>query len=59
MMDLLEQWQKQTGDKQPLTSVEPKPEKIDLTGRKRQPDASQPEWILKKYFGDGSGQRKK
>lgn len=51
MMALLEQWQKQTGDTQPLTSTQPKPERIDLTGRERKPDAQQPEWIVRKYFG--------
>lgn len=52
MMALLEQWQKQTDDKQPLTSAQPKSEKIDLTGRQRKPDEQQPEWIVRKYFGN-------
>ncbi|MFK7777692.1 MAG: sulfatase-like hydrolase/transferase [Gimesia sp.] len=50
MMTLLKTWQQKTDDKQPLTSDHPKPETIDLTGRKRKPDSHQPQWIVEKYF---------
>ena len=50
MLATLKEWQQKTDDKQPLTSEHPKSEKIDLTGRKRKPDAHQPDWIVKKYF---------
>ncbi|QDV53433.1 sulfatase-like hydrolase/transferase [Gimesia fumaroli] len=50
MLAQLKDWQKKTDDKQPLTSDHPKPENIDLTGRKRKPDQHQPDWIVKKYF---------
>lgn len=50
MLTLLKHWQKQTDDKQPLTSDQPKSEKIDLIGRKRKPDRHQPRWIVEKYF---------
>lgn len=50
MLAELKQWQKKTDDKQSLTSDHPKPEAIDLTGRKRKPDQHQPDWIVKKYF---------
>ena len=52
MMSLLETWQQQTEDKTPHTSKNPKSKAIDLTGRKRKPDRHQPEWIIRKYFGD-------
>ena len=51
MMSLLQTWQRQTGDKTPHTSKNPKSKAIDLTGRKRKPDRHQPEWIIRKYFG--------
>jgi len=50
MLAQLKNWQKKTDDKQPLTSDHPKPETIDLTGRKRKPDQHQPRWIVEKYF---------
>ena len=50
MMRLLETWQQKTDDKQPLTSENPMSMEIDLTGRKRKPDRSQPPWIVDKYF---------
>ncbi len=49
----LKAWQKEWGDRQPLTVPNPKPRFVDLTGRKRTPDRWQPEWIRKKYF-DGA-----
>ncbi|HUT93199.1 MAG TPA: sulfatase-like hydrolase/transferase [Thermoguttaceae bacterium] len=52
MTALLEQWQAKTDDRQPLTSENPQSAEIDLTGRPRKPDPHQPEWIVRKYFGD-------
>ena len=52
MMVLLEEWQKKTDDKTPLTSKNPQSKEIDLTGRKRKPDTHQPKWIVEKYFGE-------
>ena len=50
MMALLQEWQQRTADKQPLTSPNPKPAEIDLTGRQRKPDSHQPPEIVLKYF---------
>lgn len=38
------------GDSLPLTSADPLPAEIDLTGRPRKPDQWQPKWIIEKYF---------
>ncbi len=51
MWRLLEAEQQSAGDQQTLTSRNPKPREIDLTGQARQPDAHQPGWIVEKYFG--------
>ena len=48
---LLEEWQEHLGDDQALSSENPAPLKVDLTGRERQPDRHQPDWIVEKYFG--------
>ena len=48
---LLEEWQEHLGDEQALSSEKPGPLEIDLTGRERQPDRWQPDWIVEKYFG--------
>ncbi len=50
MVVLLEQAQHDYADTLPLTSDEPVDSTIDLTGRERQPDQHQPEWIIHKYF---------
>lgn len=47
---LLLDWQKKVADKAPLTSTNPNPEKIDLTGHPRKPDRHQPSEIVEKYF---------
>jgi len=52
MLDLLKKWQQKVGDNQPLMVANPGPKKIDMTGREREPDRWQPEWIRKKYFGE-------
>ena len=50
LLTLLTGWQKRTDDKQPLTTDNPQPMEIDLTGRERKPDRWQPAWIVEKYF---------
>lgn len=50
MRELLRQWQQKTGDPQPLSTPNPKPKWVELSGRKRLPDRWQPEWIRDKYF---------
>ncbi|MFN0119159.1 MAG: sulfatase-like hydrolase/transferase [Blastocatellia bacterium] len=49
---LLRQWQAREGDTLQVPTENKQPPKIDLTGKKRQPDQWQPDWIIKKYFGD-------
>ncbi|MCF7763088.1 MAG: sulfatase-like hydrolase/transferase [Verrucomicrobia bacterium] len=51
LLTLTRAWQQKVGDTQPLTTDHPKPMHLDLTGRKRQPDNAQPDWIRAKYFG--------
>lgn len=51
---LLDRWRRDLSDPDPLTSEEPAPLAIDLTGAEREPDRWQPEWIREKYFGDGA-----
>jgi len=51
MLRLLERSQREVGDGLPLTVAEPEPKEIDMTGRQREPDRWQPEWIRRKYFG--------
>ncbi len=50
LLALMKQWQARVGDMLELPTQNRPPEKIDLTGRKREPDQWQPEWIRKKYF---------
>jgi arylsulfatase A-like enzyme len=50
LLKLMRQWQAKTGDSLVIPSESKAPDKIDLTGRKREPDQWQPEWIVKKYF---------
>lgn len=52
---LMKQWQAKVGDPLELPTENKVPEKIDLTGRKRDPDPWQPEWIVKKYFDAAAG----
>jgi arylsulfatase A-like enzyme len=47
---LLRDWQRRTGDKQPLTSSNPKPMSIRFDDFERKPDQWQPQWIVEKYF---------
>ncbi len=50
LQQLMQQWQTRVGDPLPLPKEYRPPPPIDLTGRKREPDQWQPEWIVKKYF---------
>ncbi|NIA29591.1 MAG: sulfatase-like hydrolase/transferase [Actinobacteria bacterium] len=52
LMNLLKTRQQKFGDTQALSSANPRPMKIDLSGHERKPDRHQPEWIRKKYFGE-------
>lgn len=54
MLSLIEAWQKDLGDKQDLFVDEPLSKEIDLTGRERDPDQHQPDWIVEKYFEDAA-----
>ena len=47
---LLREWQARTGDKQSLTSTNPKPSAIRYDDFERKPDQWQPQWIVEKYF---------
>ena len=47
---LLQDWQRRTGDAQPLSVANPKPKAITFEGYSRKPDAWQPAWIVDKYF---------
>ena len=51
LTNLMEAWRQRVGDRSPLTAEKTIKKEIDLTGRKREPDQWQPEWIRKKYFG--------
>ena len=52
LQKLMKEWQLKVGDKLELPASNKKPEPIDLTGRERTPDQWQPDWIVKKYFGE-------
>ncbi len=47
---VMEQWQSRVGDSLSLPGTNRTPDRVDLTGRKREPDQWQPAWIVKKYF---------
>ena len=46
----MQRWQQKVGDTLGLNTGSTPPPKIDLTGKARQTDQWQPEWIVKKYF---------
>jgi arylsulfatase A-like enzyme len=46
----MQRWQTKVGDTLILNTGSTPPPKIDLTGKPRQTDQWQPEWIVKKYF---------
>jgi arylsulfatase A-like enzyme len=47
---LMREWQAKIGDSLPIPESNQAPERVDLTGRPRDPDKWQPEWIVRKYF---------
>lgn len=52
LQQLMAHWQAKLGDTVTLPKTNRPPPPIDLTGRPRKPDRWQPDWIVKKYFGD-------
>jgi len=56
LLNLMKSWQAKVGDTLEVPSTSKEPEKVDLTGQKREPDKWQPEWIVKKYFEDRASQ---
>jgi arylsulfatase A-like enzyme len=50
LMKLMKEWQAKVGDGLALPTENQTPKPVDLTGRKRDPDQWQPDWIVKKYF---------
>ncbi|HEY5912910.1 MAG TPA: sulfatase-like hydrolase/transferase [Verrucomicrobiae bacterium] len=50
LRQLMKQWQVKVGDRLELPAGNKPPARIDLTGKPRQPDQWQPDWIVKKYF---------
>jgi arylsulfatase A-like enzyme len=47
---LMHEWQGRTGDRQSLTSTNPRPLEIRYDNFQRRPDQWQPAWIVEKYF---------
>ncbi len=47
---LMREWQTRVGDTVAIPTESRPAERVDLTGRERQPDQWQPAWIVKKYF---------
>ena len=47
----MKRWQKKLGDTVSLSTDNPKPKAINLTGKPRILDRWQPQWIREKYFG--------
>jgi arylsulfatase A-like enzyme len=52
LKDLMNAWQVRSGDSLVLPGGNQAPPPIDLTGKARKADQWQPDWIVKKYFGD-------
>jgi len=52
LQTLMKQWQTRVGDTLTIPRENKQPAQVDLTGQKRKPDQWQPDWIVKKYFGD-------
>ncbi len=50
MLEQMRTWQQKIGDSQALSTDNPKPFEVDLTGKPRKPDKWQPPWIVEKYF---------
>ncbi len=47
---LMAKWQADTGDQLKVPMESREPEAVNLTGKPRDPDQWQPEWIVEKYF---------
>jgi arylsulfatase A-like enzyme len=47
---LLRAWQARAGDRLEIPAASRPPPPLDLSGRRRQPDRWQPDWIVRKYF---------
>ena len=47
---LMEEWQRRVGDEVVIPAESKEPAVVDLTGKKREADQWQPEWIREKYF---------
>jgi len=54
LQQLMKQWQARVGDTLALPTENKPPARIDLSGRERQPDQWQPDWIIEKYFAGKS-----
>ena len=52
LLKRMKEWQAQVGDTLEIPTQSKSPSPIDLTGKKRLPDQWQPDWIVRKYFGD-------
>ncbi|MFO0871725.1 MAG: sulfatase-like hydrolase/transferase [Pirellulales bacterium] len=50
LLELLQRWQQQVGDQVTIPPGNREPPAVDLTGRPREPDQWQPDWIRRKYF---------
>jgi arylsulfatase A-like enzyme len=56
LQGLMKQWQAKVGDDVEIPTRNQTPETVDLTARERVPDKWQPDWIVKKYFGEAPRQ---
>jgi len=52
LQELMRQWQARVGDPLAIPATNQTPPVVDLTGRHRDPDQWQPEWIVRKYFAE-------
>lgn len=50
MTETMREWQRAVGDDDPLRRDDPEPKEVDLSGRERNRDRWQPDWIFEKYF---------
>jgi arylsulfatase A-like enzyme len=58
LQKLMKRWQTRVGDTLQLPMKSRPPAPIDLTGKERVPDQWQPDWIVKKYFGESVKRQK-
>lgn len=52
LLKLMKVWQERVGDTLEIPSRSQTPPAINLSGNERTPDQWQPDWIIRKYFGD-------